>query len=163
LKKKATYIAGIAGIIIITLAILFTYSADQAKNRGKIFGDSLQTIQAELKQTQTEFYSQRKMLEEGTIQKEEFLELGNSHIQKMQDIIKSYDLLFPPESFAKSVKLFRESTQKQLESDQYLIQWIATNDTSQRIRSDVLLQESFEDELAGLASYNQAKNSAGQN
>ena len=85
------------------------------------------------------------------------------YIQKMQDIIKSYDLLFPPESFAKSVKLFRESTQKQLESDQYLIQWIATNDTSHKIRSDALLQESFEDELAGLASYNQAKGSSGQN
>jgi hypothetical protein len=50
-----------------------------------------------------------------------------------------------------------------LESDQYLVEWIATNDTSHKIRSDALLQESFENEIAGLALYNEAKNNAGQN
>lgn len=163
MKTKATYIAAIAGAIIIILAVMFAYSADQAKNRGKIFGDSLQTIQDELKQTQSEFYSMKAMLEEGTIQKEEFVEFGKTHAEKMQEIINSYDLLSPPEPFAKSVKLFKESTQKQLESDQYLIEWIATNDTSHKIRSDALLQESFENEMAGLALYNEAKNNAGKN
>lgn len=163
MKTKATYIAAIAGAIIIVLAVLFVYSADQAKNRGKTFGDSLQTIQDQLKQTQSEFYSTKTMLEEGAISKEEFVEFGKTHTAKMQEIVNSYELLSPPESFAKSVKLFRTSTQKQLESDQYLVEWIATNDTSHKIRSDALLQESFENEIAGLASYNQAKNSAGQN
>jgi hypothetical protein len=163
LKIKATRIAAIAGAIIIVLAVLFVYSADQAKNRGKIFGDSLQTIQDNLKQVQAEFYSKKTMLEENTISKEEFVEFGKTHKAKMQEILNSYDSLSPPESFAKSVKLFRTSTQKQMESDQYLVEWIATNDTSHKIRSDALLQESFENEIAGLASYNQAKNSAGQN
>ena len=36
-----------------------------------------------------------------------------------------------------------------------------TNNTSQKVRSDEILQESFENEMAGLASYNQAKNNAG--
>lgn len=163
MKTTATYIAAIAGAIIIVLAVLFAYSADQAKNRGKIFGDGLQTIQDELKQTQSEFYSTKTMLEEGSISKEEFVKFGKTHATKMQEIIKSYDLLSPPESFAKSVKLFQTSTQKQLESDQYLVEWIATNDTSHKIRSDALLQESFENEIAGLALYNEAKNNAGQN
>ncbi|MBM3904194.1 MAG: hypothetical protein FJ357_03535 [Thaumarchaeota archaeon] len=163
MKTKATYIAGIGGAIIILMAIFFAYSADQAKNRGKAFGDSLQTIQDELKETQTEFYSMKTMLDEGTIEKEEFLEFGEIHTKKMQEILKSYELLSPPESFVKSVKLFKTSTEKQLESDQYLIEWIVTNDTAHKIRSDLMLQESFENEMAGLVLFNEAKNNAGQN
>lgn len=161
MKVKTTYIAAIAGIGIIALAIFYTYSADQAKNRGKFFGDSLQIIQDELKQTQSEFYSKKTQLDEKSITNEEFATFGKTHIKKMEQILAKYDTLFPPDSFVKSVKLFKESTQKQLESDQYLIEWITTNDTTSKIRSDALLQESFEDEMAGLASYNQAKNNAG--
>ncbi|MFM7862261.1 MAG: hypothetical protein ACKO7Y_05925 [Candidatus Nitrosotenuis sp.] len=163
MKMKAIHIAGITGTIIIALAILFVYSADQAKNRGKVFGDNLQTIQDELKKTQTEFYSMKAMLDEGTVEKKEFLEFGEIHTRKMQEILKSYELITPPESFVKSVKLFKTSTEKQLESDQYLIEWIATNDTSHKIRSDILLQESFENEMAGLVLFNEAKNKVGQN
>lgn len=163
MKPKTTYIAAAVGIGIIVLAIFYMYSADQAKNRGKIFGDNLQTIQDELKQIQVEFYSKKTMLEERTMTQEEFAEFSKIHIEKMKQILAKYDALLPPESFAKSVELFKLSTQKQLESDQYLMQWIATNDTSDKIRSDSLFQESFEDEMAALESYNKAKNSAGQN
>jgi len=52
------------------------------------------------------------------------------------------------------------STQKQLESDKLLIEWIRTNDTSNKIRSDLILQESFENEIAALDSFNKAKSGA---
>ena len=74
--------------------------------------------------------------------------------------VAKYDTLLPPESFVKSVSLLKTSTQKQIESDQYLIDWIVTNDTSNKIRSDDLLQESFENEMAGIASFRKAKDAA---
>jgi hypothetical protein len=43
-----------------------------------------------------------------------------------------------------------------------LAESIRTNDTSNKVRSDLLLQESFDDEMAALASFTKAKNSAGQ-
>jgi hypothetical protein len=161
LKSKTTRIAIAVGVGIIALAIFFTYSADQAKNRGKAFGDNLQAIQDELKQVQTEFYSQKTMLEEGSITKEQFAEFGKTHLERMNQILAKYKTLSPPESFVKSVELFRTSTQLQIESDQYLIEWIATNDTSHKVRSDELLQESFENEMAALASFSKAKQNAG--
>lgn len=161
-KIRTTYLAVGIGVIVVGLAIFFTYSADQAKIRGFNFGNSLQTIQDELKQTQTEFYSKKTMLDENTISKEEFLEFSELHLQRMQDILEQYDELTPPESFASSVELFKMSTQKQIESDRYLIEWIRTNDTSNKVRSDLLLQESFENEMAALASFTKAKNNAGQ-
>lgn len=161
-KVKTTYLAVSIGIIIVGLAIFFTYSADQAKIRGFNFGNNLQAIQDELKQVQTEFYSKKTMLDENTISKEEFLEFGDKHLQRMEDILVQYDGLAPPESFANSVELFKISTQKQIESDRYLIEWIRTNDTSNKVRSDLLLQESFENEMAALASFTKAKNNAGQ-
>ena len=163
MKSKTTYLAIAVGIGIIALAIFFTYSADQAKNRGQYYGDSLKSIQEELKQTQTEFYSKKTMLDESTITIQDFVSFGSTHIQKMKEILAKYDTLSPPETFVKSTELFKASTQKQIESDESLIEWIATNDTSHKIRSDLLLQESFENEMAALASFNQAKNNAGQN
>ncbi|MEM3065228.1 MAG: hypothetical protein QW177_07640 [Candidatus Nitrosotenuis sp.] len=157
-KVKTTHLAIGVGIIAVGLAIFFTYSADQAKIRGFNFGNNLQTIQDELKQIQTEFYSKKAMLDENSISREEFLEFGDKHLQRMEGILERYDTLVPPESFANSVELFKISTQKQIESDRYLIEWIRTNDTSNKVRSDLLLQESFENEMAALASFSKAKN-----
>lgn len=163
MKSRTTYLAITVGIGIIALAVFFTYSTDQAKNRGEYYGNSLKLIQEEIKQTQTEFYSKKTMFDKNTITAQDFISFGNTHIQKMKEILAKYDTLSPPETFVKSTELFKASTQKQIESDEYLIEWIATNDTSHRIRSDLLLQESFENEMAALASFNQAKNNAGQN
>ncbi len=161
MKTRSTYVAVIAGIIIIAISVFFVYSSDQAKNRGRIFGDQLQVIQDELKQTQDEFYSKKSLFDEGSFTREEFTLIGQEHIKKMNQILAKYDTLLPPDSFVKAVTLFKTSTEKQIESDQHLIEWIMTNDTSQKVRSDELLQESFENEMAGLVSFNQAKNKAG--
>ena len=161
MKTKSTYVAAIAGITIIAISVFFVYSSDQAKNRGRIFGDQLQVIQDELKQTQDEFYSKKSLFDEGSFTREEFTHIGQEHIKKMNQILAKYDTLLPPDSFVKAVILFKTSTEKQIESDQHLIEWIMTNDTSQKVRSDELLQESFENEMAGLVSFNQAKNKAG--
>jgi hypothetical protein len=160
-KTKTTYITIAVGIVVVGLAIFYTYSADQAKIRGFNFGNSLQLIQDELKQVQTEFYSKKSMLDENAMSKEEFLAFSETHIQRMQQVLAKYNSLMPPDSFANSVELFKTSTQKQIESDKLLIEWIRTNDTSNKVRSDLLLQESFEDEMAALASFTKAKNSAG--
>lgn len=158
--NSKTLIAIAIGVIVVGLAIFYTYSADQAKNRGKFFGDTLQAIQDDLKQTQTEFYSQKSMVDKGSITKEEFADFGKTHIQKMKELLAKYDTLQPPESFVKSVDLLKTSTQKQIESDQFLIDWVITNDTSNKVRSDELLQESFENEMAGIASFRKAKDNA---
>jgi hypothetical protein len=157
---KVTYAAIIVGILVVAFAIFYYYSEDQAVNRGTEFGNSLKNIQDDLKQTQTEFYSKKSMLDENTITKEEFLRYTDTHIQNIENVLKRYDELLPPQSFSASLKLFKLSTQKQLESDRLLIEWIRTNDTSNKIRSDLILQESFENEIAALDSFNKAKNGA---
>lgn len=158
---KTTYIAATVGVIVVALSVFFMYSADQARLRGFNFGSELQAIQDELKQIQTEFYSKKTMLDEKTISKDEFLAFSENHLQRMRHLLLRYDDLLPPDSFASSVKLFKSSTQKQIESDEFLIEWVRTNDTASKVRSDLLLQESFEDEMAALASFTKAKNSAG--
>jgi len=45
----------------------------------------------------------------------------------------------------------------QLESDKLLKKWIETGDNSTKIRSDEIMQQSFEYETSALASYNTAK------
>jgi len=125
--------------------------------RGLEFGNELQRIQEELKAEQAEFYSKVSMWEEKSISNEEILQISDIHIIRMNEIIAKYSDLQIPDTFSGAVKLFRLSTESQLESDIHLINWIESGDQGEKIRSDELLQQSFEYELAGLTSFNDAK------
>ena len=145
-------------IILIGITIFYFYSAEQGKIRGYNFGNDLQIIQEELKNEQLSFYSNVRMWEENSITKNEILKLSEIHIKNMNGIISKYDTLQIPDTFSGAVKIFKLSTESQLESDIHLINWIEFGDESEKIRSNEILQQSFEYELAGLTSYNNAKN-----
>ena len=155
-KKRFTVLIA---IILIGITIFYFYSAEQGKIRGYNFGNDLQIIQEELKNEQLNFYSNVRMWEENSITKNEILKLSEMHIKNMNGIISKYDTLQIPDTFSGAVKIFKLSTESQLESDVHLINWIEFGDEDEKIRSNEILQQSFEYELAGLASYNNAKNS----
>ena len=98
------------------------------------------------------------MWKEKSITKDQILEFADNHILRMKNIIAKYTDLQMPDAFSGSVKLFKLSTEAQLDSDQYLIKWIRNDDQSEKIRADELLQASFEYEMAALASFEKAKN-----
>ena len=154
-KKRFTVLIA---IILIGITIFYFYSAEQGKIRGYNFGNDLQIIQEELKNEQSSFYSNVRMWEENSITKSEILKLSETHIKNMNGIISKYDTLQIPDTFSGAVKLFKLSTESQVESDVHLINWIEFEDESEKIRSNEILQQSFEYELAGLTSYNSAKN-----
>ena len=155
-KKQNIIIASVA-IIIIGAIAGYNYSVDQTKQKGLRFGNELQQIQEEIKQLQTEFNSKVIQWKEGDLSQEELSEYSKNHVEKLQNVILKYDDLIPPKQFAPSVELFKLSTQTQLDSDKEFIEWIKTNDDSHKIRSDSLIQESFEYEMAALGEFNAAK------
>ena len=144
-------------IIIIGAIIGYNYSVDQTKQKGLRFGNELQQIQEDVKQAQTEFNSKIIQWKEGDLSQQELSEYSKTHIEKLQIVILKYDDLITPKQFAPSVELFKLSTQTQLDSDEEFIDWIKTNDTSHKIRSDSLIQESFEYEMTALGEFNAAK------
>ena len=98
------------------------------------------------------------MFNEGIISKKEFLLYSEEeHLIKMEEILEKYNKLMPPDAFVSSVKLFRMSTDSQLESDKHLIKWIEYEDGAEKIRSEELLQQSFEYEMAALSLFDEAK------
>jgi len=155
-KKQNIIIASIA-IIIIGAIVGYNYSVDQTKQKGLKFGNELQQIQEEVKQLQTEFNSKFIQWKEGDLSQQELSEYSKTHVEKLQNVILKYDDLIPPKQFAPSVELFKLSTQTQLDSDKEFIEWIKTNDDSHKIRSDSLIQESFEYEMTALGEFNAAK------
>ena len=155
-KKQNIIIASVA-IIIIGAIAGYNYSVDQTKQKGLRFGNELQQIQEEVKQLQTEFNSKVIQWKEGDLSQQELSEYSKTHVEKLQNVISKYDDLIPPKQFAPSVELFKLSTQTQLDSDKEFIEWIKTNDTSHKIRSDSLIQESFEYEMTALGEFNAAK------
>ena len=163
MKKKAKksgfsiFSAIIVGLIIIGASIYYFYSAEQAQIRGFNFGNDLQAIQDELKEEQSDFYSKISMWKEESVTKDQILEFADIHVLRMENIIAKYTDLQMPDVFSGSVKLFKLSTETQLESDQHLIDWIKNDDQSEKIRADELLQASFEYEMAALASFEKAK------
>ena len=85
------------------------------------------------------------------------IEIGKNHINSFKFLLKEYHNLQPPDSFARSVKLFKLSLEYQIESHEYRLEWIKTGNNSEWIRSQELTQLSFEAEQAGLKSFNDAK------
>jgi len=156
-KKRKNIIIGIIGIALISLVIAYFYSAEQTRNKGFIFGNNLQAIQEDLKKIETDFQSEITIFQEGDSSAEEFLEYSDLHVTKIEELILRYDDLEPPNAFASSVELFKLSTQSQLHGDKEIIQWIKNDDENAKIRSDSLIQEAFEYELAALAKFNAAK------
>ena len=97
------------------------------------------------------------MWKEESVTKDQILEFADIHVLRMENIIAKYTDLQMPDVFSGSVKLFKLSTETQLESDQHLINWIKNDDQSEKIRADELLQASFEYEMAALALFEKAK------
>ena len=160
--KKRLQIAIIVGVVIVIAVIAVNYNLDQANLKGQRFGDSLSLIQSDLDNETASFDSKLTMYEKGQISKGQMLNMTDTHIAKMQDILTRYDTLSPPEPFVASLQLFRLSTQSQIESDNLLKEWVQTGDNSTRAKSDQLLQESFQYEMNALQSYNNAKSGNSQ-
>ncbi len=142
------------------MAIGYGYYLEQVRIKGLAFGNQLQQIQESLKAAQESFESQRIILEEGDISRQDFIEYTNRHVMELEAISLQYGSLDIPGPFVPSVELFRLSTVSQADSVRELLLWLETGDVSHQIRSDELFQESFEYELAALSHFNAAKRGA---
>ena len=151
------YAAISVGVIIVAMSIFFVYSNDQAKMRGEAFGKALEFIQEDLRKLTHSFDSKVSMFKQGDISKGEFLEFAEKHEREMEKIILRYNNLQIPQSFVSPVELFKLSAETQLESDRYMIEWVRTGEDAAHIRSDSLLQQSIDYEMAALAKFKLAQ------
>lgn len=157
-KKKIQNIVLIAiAAAIIGGIISYNYYIDQRNVKGFNFGNELQQIQDDVEKLQNDLSSKIVQFEEGDLSKQEILEYSENHISQMEKILPRYDKLSPPEPYASSVKLFKLSTESQIQSDREFIKWIETGDESFKIRADSLIQEALQYELAALAAYKEAQ------
>ena len=147
------YAAIAVGVIVIGMSIFFVYSSEQAKMRGHAFGKAIEFLQEDLRKQTHMFDSKISMFKRGDIGTDEFLESTKNHENEMRQIILRYDNLQVPKPFMSSMELFKLSAEAQLESDKYMIEWIRTGDDSAHVRSDSLLQQSFEYEQAALYEF----------
>ena len=151
------YAAIVAGVLIVGMSIFFVYSSEQAKMRGQAFGKAIEFVQEDLRKTYHTFDSKVSMFNRGDISKTDFLKFAEKHEREMEKIILRYDNLQIPQSFVSSVELFKLSAETQLESDHYMIEWVRTGEDTAHIRSDSLLQQSFDYEMAALSKFKLAQ------
>ena len=145
------------GVIIISSTVFFSYSDEQAKIRGEAFGNSLKFIQEDLRKITHSFDDNLSMFKEGSVDKEDFLEFAQKHQIEMDRVILRYDSLQVPKSFVSAVEMFKLSAETQLESDMQMVEWVRTGNEDAYIRSDSLLQQSFQYEIAALGEYKLAQ------
>ena len=151
------YAAIAVGVIIIGMSMFFVYSSEQAKMRGEAFSKAIEFIQEDHKNHMYAFDSKVAIFKRGDISKDDFLKFAEKHESEMEKIILRYDNLQIPQSFVSSVELFKLSAETQLESDHYMIEWVRTGEDTAHIRSDSLLQQSFDYEMAALAKFKLAQ------
>ena len=156
-KKIQNIIIFSIAILIIGSIVAYNYSIDTTKQKGLQFGNELNQIENNISDIQRDFYSEKTKWVEGDISKEELLKFYEIHIDNFKKEINNYDKLTPPELFESSVALLKMSAETQLESDLQFIEWIKTEDQSAKIRSDTLIQESYEYQNLGLVEFQTAK------
>ena len=157
-KKKIQNIIILSiAIVIIGTIIVYNYSTDITKQKRLQFGNELSQIENNVSDIQGKFYSEKTKWVEGDISKEELLKFYKIHIIEFREEISEYDKLTPPELFQSSVTLLKISAETQLESDLQFIEWIKTGDEAAKIRSDTLIQESYEYQNLGLVEFQTAK------
>ena len=156
-KNSVVYAAIIIGILVVSSTIFFVYSSDQTKIKGQMFGSELKQIQDDLKKNTHSYDTKLSLFKEGNLDKEKFLEFAEKHKDEMGKIILRYDSLQIPNGFQTAVDLFKLSSEPQLESDIQIMEWLKTGNDAAHIRSDALLQESFDYEMAALAEYKSAQ------
>ena len=156
-KKIQNIIIFSIAILIIGSIVAYNYSIDTTKQKGLQFGNELNQIENNISDIQRDFYSEKTNWVEGGISKEELLKFYDIHIDNFKKEINNYDRLTPPELFESSVALLKMSAETQLESDLQFIEWIKTEDPSAKIRSDTLIQESYEYQNLGLVEFQTAK------
>lgn len=142
---------------ILTLVSVYYYQIDLQNQKGRQFGYDLQSIQSNLKAQQDQFSQKLEEFEEGKISSEEFSEFSEKHFEKMHEIVESYEKLNPPEPYKSSVKLFKQSTESQLQSDKEYVKWLESGNNQTLVRSDRLLQDAYEYEMAALSDYKNAQ------
>jgi hypothetical protein len=155
--KKHIIILGAIAVILISSVVGYNYYIDQIKTKGFIFGNELKQIQDDLKDMHEEFETQKVLWEDDSdISKQDLTKYTKQHISKLEDLILRYDKLDVPAPFISSVEFFRLSTESQIESTKEFLLWLETDDTSHKIRSDELFQESFDFELIALSHFKDA-------
>ena len=156
-KKTSSFLTISIALVLVGIVVFYFYSSDQAKIRGFEFGNEIQSLQEEIQNEQGQFISSIAKWDENTISDDEMIRIGEKHLETFNNLLKKYDDLRPPDSFIRSVKLFKLSLEYQIESHEYRLEWIKTGNNSEWIRSQELTQLSFEAEQAGLKSFNDAK------
>lgn len=156
-NKKQNIVILVVVAVIITGIVSYNYSAEQTRQKGFTFGNELEKIQSDVKDLQSQFYSEKAQWEEGTITKDELFQYYEKHVVEFEEIISKYDNLVPPEAFESAVDLLKLSSQTQLDSDKQYIEWMRTGDESFKVRSDSQYQQALEYEMAGLVEYYSAK------
>ena len=156
-KKTGSFLTISIALVLVGIVVFYFYSSDQAKIRGFEFGNEIQSLQEEIQNEQGQFISSIAKWDENAISDDEMIRIGEKHLETFNNLLKKYDDLRPPDSFIRSVKLFKLSLEYQIESHEYRLEWIKTGNNSEWIRSQELTQLSFEAEQAGLKSFNDAK------
>ncbi len=156
-KKIQNIIIATIAIVIIGSIVGYNFSVEQTKQKGLQFGIELEQIQNDIKDLQTQFYSEKTSWEEGEITKDELFSFYDEHLEKFNNVIERYDQLNPPALFESSVELLKLSSETQLDSDSQYIDWIKTGDESSKVRSDTQFQQALEYEMLGLVEFYSAK------
>src|SRR5579863_5365666 len=98
------------GVIIIAIVIVVNYYLDQTQLSGQRFGDQLAQIQLDLKNETLSFDAHLTEYKNGQISKNMMLNITDTHIVTVQNILPRYEQLKVPELFVPSLELFKLST-----------------------------------------------------
>ena len=116
--------------------------------------NELEFLQNELNIIQSEFEKKIEEFKNNSMSKEKIASYSNEYNKNLKILSNKYDSLETPVNLLNSINLFKLSIDAQQKSNNLMIKWMYGNNQNNLIRSDYLLQNSFEYESGALSLYN---------
>ena len=158
MNDKTKLVIAVIIIAIIIGAASYNHTLQQErKAAGHLFGELVIDIQETLVIMQNSLVLQTHSWESGDISNTGILAYYDEHVMRMDTVIARYDSLVVPLGFDGAVALLKLSAQSQRDSDAEFALWLRSGNIENKLRSDELLQDSFEYESEGLAAFAAAK------
>ena len=157
--QKIAIAAAIVGALVVAAAYTH-HTREQVRVAGMMFGNSLLDTQDDLKAAQDALALRTRAWGAGNMTDAELLAYYADHLGRMDSIIARYSALDAPPGFGAAVRLFELSAESQRQSDAAHAEWVGSGDEASRLRSDALLQDSFEYEAEALSAFADAQRGA---
>lgn len=146
----------IFGIGIIAVVIGVSWIMLNQVDSSEDYVNRIQSISGQSKSFTQEYEDSIARWRDGQIDKREMLQITDTHLERLDNLIVELNNIAPPEKFRNAHEFTTGSISNEMESDRHMRNYIDTGNNDEYQKSVEFLQKAFDDETTAFAEFSKA-------